>query len=149
MLGRFIPLYLILFILFAHAGDAFLGKWLLDEGKTKAAGAHIVSLETEVTDSRAKVVYFTVTAEGKPAKWTVQANLGGSVNGVINVPGFDAVRCWRSDARTLLLKLSREGEMIGWETLELSKNGKSLRLTETLVDDKGKETQTVSLFNRE
>jgi len=81
--------------------------------------------------------------------WTVQASVGGNVNGVIGVPGFDAVRCWRTDARTVLLKLSREAEMIGWETLEVSKDGKSLKLTQAKLDATGKETTTVSVFSKE
>ena len=140
---------LTLFTAYSKSGDALSGKWRLDESKAKVAGAHVQSMETDINEARVKVVYGGVDAEGKPVGWTVQASVGGNVNGVIGVPGFDAVRCWRTDARTVLLKLSREAEMIGWETLEVSKDGKSLKLTQAKLDAAGKETTTVSVFAKE
>ena len=58
------------------------------------------------------------------------------------------VRCWFSDPHTILLKLMRDSATTAWETLEVSKNGKTLKLTYTVVDDKGKETKTITYFDK-
>jgi len=88
-----------------------------------------------------------VNAKGEPAEWAIHADLEGKLFGVINTPDMDGVRCWLSDPHTILLKLMRDSATTAWETLEVSKNGKTLKLTYTVVDDKGKETKTITYFN--
>jgi hypothetical protein len=148
---RALPLLLFVFlsVTLAKSGDPLNGRWLLDQSKAKVTGKHLQSVEIEADESRFKALYQGVDDNGQPEKWTIQATIGGNLSGVLDVPWLDAVRCWRSDARTVLLKLSRSAETIGWETLELSKDGKTLRLTHAVLDAKGKENKTITVFARE
>ena len=59
------------------------------------------------------------------------------------------MRCWRSDARTILMKLFREAVVVGYWTAEASKNGKSLKVTSIALDSTGKEDKTIDLFERQ
>jgi hypothetical protein len=141
-------MYAALPLLSATAGDAFNGKWKLSETKAKISGAHVREMEIEASDARVKIAYHGVDDSGQANDWSINARIGGDLSGVVDVPGLDAVRCWRSDERTFLLKLTRSAEAVGWDTLEISKDGKSLRLTHAVLDAKGKESKTVSLFTK-
>jgi len=57
---------------------------------------------------------------------------------VINTPDMDGVRCWPSDPHPILVEFMRDSATTAGETLEISKNGKTLKLTYTVVDDKRK-----------
>jgi hypothetical protein len=62
---------------------------------------------------------------------------------------MDGVRCWLSDPHTILLKFMRDSATTAWETAEISKNGKTLKVTYTVVDDQGKETKSIAWFDRQ
>ena len=133
----------------SSAGDPFNGKWRLEQGKTRITGAHVQSIEIEAAESEAKFVYQGVDAEGQPVEWQIRTSIGGNLSGVIDVPWLDAVKCWRSDSRTVLIKLFRSAVNIGFDTMELSKDGKSLRLTHAMLDAKGKEIKTITSFAKQ
>ena len=67
---------------------------------------------------------------------------------MIGNPDIDAIQCWRSDARSLMLKLLREATVREWRTAEVAKNGQTLRVTSTVEDEKGKEAKSVAVFVR-
>jgi hypothetical protein len=133
----------------ANADDVFSGKWKLNESKAKPTGAYIRSVEIEIDAARVKLVYQGVDADSQPVGWTIHASFGGNLNGLVDVPGVDGVRCWRSDAHTVMLKLTKAAETVGWDTMEISKNGKTLRLIHAVLDSKGKESKTVFAFDKE
>ena len=130
------------------AADLFNGKWRL-ENKAKLTRPHIQSIEIETTESDARFIYQSVDADGQAMQWQIRTSIGGNLSGVIDVPWLDAVRCWRSDYRTVLIKLFRDAANIGWDSMEVSKDGKSLRLTHAILDDKGKEIKTITSFLKE
>ena len=146
-----IPLCLALATATFAADDPFAGTWKLSDvkSKTEQGGARVQALQIESASPEMKIVYKGIDAKGQPVEWKVPADFSGNFIGVIGAPDMDSVRCFRSDERTILLKMSRGGETLGWETLEVAKNGKSLRLTHALTDAKGKETKTVSSFEKQ
>lgn len=133
------------------AEDPFNGKWKVDESRSKlpANAPRTQALRLEVDEKQLQIDYQGVDGNGRPAEWKIRADFGGNLSGVLGTPEMDAVRCWRSDERTILVKMSRGAETIGWETLEVAKNGKTLKLTHAVTDAKGKETKSVSTFEKQ
>jgi len=84
------------------------------------------------------------------AKYSLKfnADCDGKINGILGHPEIDAVQCWRSDTRTLVLKLLREASAREWRTAEVAKNGQTLRITSTVEDANGKEEKSVAVFVR-
>jgi hypothetical protein len=132
------------------AGDLFNGDWKLDQSKSKAAakGPQVQSVHIEADETHLVMLNRGTNGSGEEVQWAVKADFGGKMAGVFNSPDMDAVLCFRSDARTILLKLSREAVTTGWRTLEVSKNGKTLKVT-TAIETGGKESKTVEWFDKQ
>jgi|SRR5271157_1244235 len=133
------------------AEDPFTGRWKLDETKVRnqPETPRTQFLSIEVAGARITITHQGVDAKGAPVEWAIHADLEGKLFGVIDSPDTDFVRCWRSDPHTLLLKIIRNSSTARWETAELSKNGKSLKVTQTTLDAKGKETKSVLWFDKQ
>jgi len=129
------------------AESPFTGTWKANESRGK--GARVVAMRIEVDDTELRIDYESIGAEGKRVQSKLRASFGGNLNGVIGSPEMDAVRCWRSDEHTILIKMSRGADTVGWQTLEVPKNGRTLRFTHALVDARGKESKTVTSFERQ
>jgi hypothetical protein len=152
---RVFPLLFLLCLPLPSAGavaqDPFAGKWKLDETKAKAPpnGVRVESLRIEADPKRVTFFYQGTDDKGKPFEWKVAADIGGSDSGVLGSPEFDSVKCWRPDSHTILLKLSLQAQPVGWDTAELMKNGKSLRVTRTTTDGSGKEVKSMLWFEKQ
>ena len=127
------------------AEDPFSGDWKLEQTKTKTPAKF---LHIEADDTHLNVLHKGVDAGGRSVQWWIKADFNGPLAGVLNSPEMDAVQCLRSDPHTILLKLSRAAVTIGWRTLEVSKNGRSLKVT-TALDAGGKESKTVETFTKQ
>lgn len=131
--------------------DPFNGNWKLVPSKAKASGKGAVTefLHIESDDAKVTIVHKGVSVTGQPLQWEIRSEYGGNTSGVMNAPEIDMVRCWRSDSRTILLKLFRDGVAVGYWTAEVAKNGKTLKVTSTALDAAGKETKTIDQFDRQ
>jgi hypothetical protein len=133
------------------ARSPFTGKWKLDETKLKPQpnAARTQFLQIDVAASNIAIIHQGVNAKGEPSEWAIHADIDGKLYGVLNSPDMDGVRCWLSDPHTILLKFMRDSATTAWETAEISKNGKTLKVTYTVVDDQGKETKSIAWFDRQ
>jgi hypothetical protein len=133
------------------AEDVFTGVWRPDESKVKLTpgASQVRSLRIGTDATQVTITYQGTDFNGQPNEWSIRASYGGNLSGVLGCPEMDAVRCWRSTDRSILLKMSRNAETVGWETLEVGKNGKTLRLTHASVDPQGKETKTIVTLDKQ
>ena len=136
--------------LLTAAEDPFSGDWKLDQPKSKTPvkGPQTQFLHIEADDAHLNILHKGIDASGAAAQWWIKADFNGSMAGVFHSPDMDAVTCLRSDPRTILLKLSRDAVTIGYRTIEVSKNGRTLKVT-TASEAGGKETKTVETFGRQ
>jgi hypothetical protein len=95
------------------------------------------------------IVHKGLGPAGGPVQWEIRGGYGGNQIGILDAPEIDSARCWRSHARSILLKLYRKAEAVGYWAAEVSKNGKSLKVTSTTLDRAGKEDKTIDLFERQ
>jgi hypothetical protein len=85
---------------------------------------------------------------GEPVQWEIKTDFSGNLTGVLDVTGIDAVRCWRSEPRIILMKLFDRAVSIGFWTAEVSRNGKALKVTSTAFDATGKEMNSIDWFDK-
>ena len=131
------------------AADPFTGTWKLDLTKTKTPPAvtpPVIRIEAGTTGM--VLVEHRPNANRGPYDLTVRADFGGKVTGVIDSPGVDALKCWRSDSHTILLDFLCSGITFEWQSIEVSKNGKTLKVTWTLPDH-GKETRYAAFYEKQ
>jgi len=131
--------------------DPFRGDWKLVPAKAKPAakGPVTQSLHIESDETKLVLVHKGANGAGEPVQWEIRGNFGGDAIGVMNAPEIDMVRCWRTDARTIFLKLFHNAVATGYWTAEVAKNGKSLKVTSIALDADGKETKTIDQFDRQ
>jgi hypothetical protein len=129
--------------------DPLNGDWkLASKPRAAAKGSTTHSLHIESDETKVLVVHKGINAAGQSAQWEIRGDFGKQI-GILDTREVDAVRCWRSDARTILMKLFREAVAVGYWTAEASKNGKSLKVTSIALDSTGKEDKTIDLFERQ
>jgi hypothetical protein len=129
--------------------DPLSGDWKLVPSKTRPAAKGTQFVHIECDEARLVIVQKGTGPAGEPVQWEIKGSFGGNPIGILDAPEIDSVRCWRSDARTILLKLFRKAEAVGFWTAEVSKNGKSLKVTSTTLNSAGKEDKTIDLFERQ
>jgi hypothetical protein len=131
--------------------DPLNGDWKLVPSKAKAVAKGPVTQFLHIESDQAKlvIVHKGVSPSGEPRQWEIKGDFGGNLIGVLGAPEIDSVRCWRSDARTIMLKLFRDAVAVGYWTAEVSKNGKSLKVTSIALDSAGKEDKTIDQFDRQ
>jgi hypothetical protein len=132
------------------ADDPFTGTWKLDVNKTKTAPAATPPvIHIEAGTAGMVLVENRPNANRGPYDLKIRTDFGGKVTGVIDSPEVDALKCWRSDSHTILMEFLCGGTTFEWQTLEVSKNGKTLKVTLTLPDANGKETKYVAFYEKQ
>jgi len=127
---------------------AFTGKWRLDPKKSHTAGAETADETLSITVTGED--FSLVRARGGLAvDLTVHARFDDKVYGVFNSNAVDAVKCWLRDPRTIEAQFFKSASVVEWVTLEVSKDGKTLRWTVSATDAKGKEAKSQLVFERE
>ncbi len=131
--------------------DPVSGDWKLVPSKAKPVVKRPVTqfLHIESDEAKLVIVHKGVNPAGESQQWEIKGDFGGNLIGVLAAPEIDSVRCWRSDARTILLKLFRDAVAVGYWTAEVSKNGKNLKVTSIALDSAGKEDKTIDQFDRQ
>jgi hypothetical protein len=150
-----IPIWVVLFLaLTAHclaSGDPFTGKWKFDPGRSKlqTVPPKSESLTIQADGNEITLHRERSNAQGELSKLSLFGRFGGEVFGILDSDEVDALRCWRSDKRTVLFQLLKSVVTVQWLTAELSKDGKALKLTETIIDTNGREIQSIWHFDRQ
>jgi hypothetical protein len=133
----------------AAAPDPLNGDWKLSAKAHPGKGPLTDFLHIELDDSRVVVLHKGIDGKGQPLQWTIRADCTGQLSGVVDTPGVNMVRCWHSDSHTLLMKLFRDTVATGYWNAEVARNGRSLKVTSTALDEAGRETKAVDLFEKQ
>ena len=133
------------------ADDPFNGDWKLSQTKARSAvkGPVTQLLHIESDETSLLVAHKGTDPAGEPLQWRLKTDYSGNPNGILNAPQIDSVRCWRTAPRIITIQLFREGVSTGYWAAEVSKNGKTLKVTTTTYDAAGKETAVVDMFDRQ
>ena len=132
------------------ADDPFTGSWKLDPARTKSVPAATPTvIRIEAGTGSMVFVEHRPKATREPYDLTVRADFGGKVAGVMDSPEIDAAKCWRSDSRTILIEFLSGGATFEWQTAEVSKNGKTLKITISLPDANGKEIKSAAFYEKQ
>jgi hypothetical protein len=132
------------------AADPFTGTWKLDTTRTKTSpvtAPPVIRIEAEAAGMA--FIQHRPNANREPYDLKLRTEFDGKVTGVIDSPEVDALKCWRSDSHTILMQFLRGGTSFEWQTLEVSKNGKTLKVTWTLPDANGKETKSAAFYEKQ
>ena len=132
------------------ATDPLAGEWVANATRAgqRFAGMRTETLRIDVEGVRITILEAGTGRDGGKYSLKFSADCDGKVNGILGNPDIDSVQCWRSDSRTLVLKLIREASAREWRTAELAKNGQTLRITSTVEDANGKEDKAVAVLAR-
>ena len=133
------------------AEDPFNGDWRPSQSKAKSTpdGSMTQPLHIESNETGVFIVHKRTSAAGAPMRFVVKAAFAGEYTTIQNSPEMDYVRCWRSSPRAILVKLFNRSIVTGFWGAEVAKNGRSLKVTTTTFDADGKESNTVSWFDKE
>jgi len=135
----------------AVAADPFVGTWKLNVAKSKSTGP---APKSEI---------FTITAQGGGFKWASEsvAADGKATNAVwsgkydgkdyslTENADFDTVASKRVGANTLDAVLKKGGKVVGSIRWVVSKDGKTLTLTEKLKNAQGQEINDVGVLDKQ
>ena len=133
------------------AEDPFNGNWRLSQSKVKSPpdGSVTQSLHIESDETGVVIMHKGTNAAGEPMQLAVRTGFAGELTTIRNSPEVDYVRCWRPAPRTILVKLFNRSIATGFWTAEVAKNGRALKVTSTTFDAAGKESNTVSWYDKE
>ncbi len=132
------------------ATDPFSGDWKRVQTKVKIPPRGPVTqfLHIEIDEVKVVIGHKGTSGAGEPVQWEIKTDFSGKLTGIVDVTGIEAVRCWHSDPRIILMKLFDHAVSIGFWTAEVSRNGKALKVTSTAFDATGKETNSIDWFDK-
>lgn len=131
------------------ANDPFAGTWKLNVAKSKlqppAPGSDTVRVEVDSKNLR--IDQEGTDDKGEPFKLTVQGGFDDSLYGIVGFSHADAVRFRRPSNRQIWAELRKSGVAVAW--LEAEVSGNNLKVKLSVVDAKGKESNSLAILQRE
>lgn len=135
------------------ADDPFVGTWKLNHAKSKySPGPPPKSQTYKYESSGANGVKFTaegVDARGNPIHIEYTANFDGKDYPVIGNPNSDALFLKRMDAYTVEGANKKAGKVIRTFRRAVSKDGKTLTVTEKGTDVNGQVSNNVVVYDKQ
>ena len=139
----------------ALGGTAFaqaVGTWKLNLAKSKfqqGLTPKSTTLTYEAVGQGIKVTVDTVPADGAPIHYAYTANYDGKDNPVVGNPDADMSARTRVNATTTKLVNKRGGKVTSTVTLVTSSDGKTLTITTTGTDSKGRKNDSVAVYDKQ
>jgi hypothetical protein len=135
----------------ALAGDAQMGTWKLNEGKSKlnpAAGKNMMVVY-EAAGDNVKVIVDGVDKDGKPThnEWT--GKFDGKDYPVTGDPGSDARSYKKIDDHTMELTVKKGGKVTVSGQIVVSADGKSRTVSTSGTDSDGKKTSSTGVYDKQ
>ena len=134
------------------ADDPFNGTWMLNVAKsTSRPGGPPASLTNrfDLRDGVLKRVEDVVRADGTVRHQELTAILDDKDHPVADNPGVDAYRASRIDSHTIVIVLKKGGSEVGTARHALSKDGKTMTLTQNRKNDQGQETAYTDFYEKQ
>ncbi len=135
----------------AQKPDPQIGTWVLNvkkstysPGPAPKSGSRTYSM----TGAMLKLVSEGVGADGKPTKAEFTAGFDGKDYPLVGVAQYDMIAVKKLDANTTHASLKKGGKEIAQSHRVVSKNGKSMTVTTTGVNAKGKKMKNVEHYDK-
>ena len=132
--------------------DPIIGTWELNLAKSKVSPGPPPKSQTLTYEAAGQGVKITVKgtdAEGKPIDSQFTANYDGKDYAVTGNPGWDTITLKRIDAYKSESTRKKAGKVVGTATRVVSKDGKTLTLTEEGVTAKGEKFRNTVVYDKQ
>jgi len=132
--------------------DPFVGTWQLNLAKSKyspgpAPKSQTVNIQVDGQGERATIT--GVGAEGNPINYTLTSVFDGMPHPVVGDPKQDAYASTRVDAYTHIYSDFKAGKLVGTTTIVVSPEGRTMTVTEIILDANGKLINNITVFDKQ
>lgn len=134
------------------AADPFTGSWTANLAKSTRDPHHLfqsASLRFEFDGALLRLTSGGVNMAGKPVSSTIELHVDGKEYAAPGAPAGVVVATRRVDQRTLEVVSKRDGRVIGRGTNQVSSDGKTLTANVAGTDAKGRNFESVVVFDRD
>jgi len=132
--------------------DPIIGTWKLNLAKSKFSPGpptQSITLTYEAVGKGFKATIKITDAEGKPINFQYTANYDGKDNPVTGNPDWDTQAWKRIDANTGESTRKKAGKVVSTATRVVSKDGKTMTLTEKGVNAKGEKISNIIVYEKQ
>jgi hypothetical protein len=132
--------------------DPIIGTWKLNLAKSKFSPGPPPKSRTviyEAVGQGFKITTKGTDAEGKTFEYQFTANYDGKDYPVTGNPGWDTITWKRIDAYKSESTRKKAGKVVGTVTRVVSKDGKTLTLTEEGITAKGEKFRTTVVYDKQ
>src|SRR5262245_11988881 len=132
--------------------DPIVGTWKLNLVKSKFSPGpppQSSTLTYEAVGQGVKVTVKGTDAEGKPIDFQTTANYDGKDYPVTGAPDRDTTARKRIDAHTMETTHKKAGKVVATGTSVISKDGKTITLTEKGINAKGEKFSNTVVFDKQ
>ena len=136
----------------ASAPDPVLGGWILNVAKSKFGSTPTPTSQLRTytqTPDGMEVIVKGESAEGESAVFESTFKYDGKDYAASGNPDFDTIAVRRINDYVTKSVLKRAGKVVGHLTREVSKDGKTLTLTEALRNAKGAWVNEALVYDKE
>jgi len=136
----------------ASAGDNWVGTWKLNPAQSKlGAGATVraQTLQFEATPAGIKLTSVGTDADGKPMKGGYTSKFDGQDVPWAGNPSADTASPKRIDDSSYENVWKKGGKAVVTAKVSVSKDGKTLTVTQTGADAKGAAINSVAVYDRQ
>ena len=136
----------------AGAADPLVGTWTLNLAKSKItppAPKSETRTYTVSDDGTISVTEKIVSADGNESNVSASYKLDGNDYPVTGAPDSDSVAAKRISSHTTEYTLKKAGKVVQTARRVVSKDGKTLRITETGTDSHGAKSVEIEVFDKE
>src|SRR5215813_8222145 len=132
--------------------DRIIGTWKLNLAKSKISPGPPLKSQTltyEAVGQGLKVTVKGTDAEGKPVESQFTANFDGKDYPVSGNPDYDMTTLKRIDAYKTEYTKKKAGKVVQTTTRVVSKDGKTMTLTEKGVNAKGEKLSNTAVYDKQ
>ena len=133
-------------------GDPAAGTWKLNVAKSKYDPGPAPKSATVTIVSTADSLHVTskgIDAEGKPTSIEYTATADGKDAAVKGSPAFDMTSMKRVDPSTTVQTRKKAGKVVQTAKRVISADGKTMTITTTGTDEKGRKINTVAVYDKQ
>lgn len=134
------------------AADPGVGTWKLDVAKSKYAPGPAPKSATVTYEETADGIKRTgesIDAGEKKTSFEYTAKIDGKDYPVTGSEGFDAISLKRINDHTVAARLKKSGKVVSNARRVVSSDGKTMTLTINGINDQGKKTHTVAVYEKQ
>ena len=135
----------------AQATDPMMGTWELNVAKSKFSPGPAPKSQTRTYEASGAGVKYTakgVDAEGKPTLTQYTANFDGKDYPITGSPDSDTISLKKVDAHTVEATQKKAGKVVLTSKREVSKDGKTMTVTNKGTNAKGQAVDNVVVFDK-